>query len=591
MGVGGMSTEESVILILGTCCIGVNAVWVLRKLCTVQGLRCFNGGAAMAAVRLLRRVTKRASKEREEIDVVVDAKVGQQKVESCMQISVVMCIIFLLNMLLTMYRIAACQQRYFTPFQDFLWLASYACLLCMQVLPRISNRIFVDFYYSVMMLLGTLCMSPWAIQRESLMEIVGPVNFIYILLTLWLPSFAVSAFWTVCLMLSIYGSIIYHAPLPGIVHLDWVAVFEILLGAVCVCLGYVLEASMWAKTRAVVEAEATREVYAAACAMLRSFCDVVVDLDAEGRIIGDGYDLGGFLLRGRSLKGQRIDELLFNEADRLALLEKLNAPRQDRGSLADLIHVHIRDGNGAVLRMQLFWFGYKGLQSQFRCMVGLRRFADDRTVEGQGASFEQQRDAAHRQVGQDPPADSLGEQEAFAVVSLEEQGWPVESYSSGFGMKVGRLPHRALLLGHVLNGQEFKAWILQALHNLLAADQEQVRPQERFRVRLRGRMGRVSASVTVEPFFMRGGDTDSEGGEQPRVRLFFSDIRRHGSGVKHGGLSTAMRQKIDNEADGCSSSSGSESSRRRQLGTAPQPAPQTYGDLSNSGLALQNMAL
>uniref|UniRef100_A0A7S1RJ26 PAS domain-containing protein n=1 Tax=Alexandrium catenella TaxID=2925 RepID=A0A7S1RJ26_ALECA len=352
--------------------------------------------------------------------------------------------------------------------------------------------------------------------------------------------------------------------------------YEGVLGIAVVCVAAVLDAGMRAWVRAGVEAEATRgEVHSAACVLLRSFCDVVVDLDAEGRIISDAYDLGGFLLRGRSLKGLRIDELLSNEEGRAALLDKLSTPRADGGYVADVIHVLIRDGNGMVLRVQLFWFDYKGVLGQLRCMVGLRRLPGEQSGERTYAHQATLTPDDEEQTDDVVRSDVVGDQDVHAIVDSGEPGMPIESYSVGFGMKFARLRHRASLLNCVENRDAFAAWVLQVVGLLRAAGAEERMHLNCFRINLCIRARRLTARVTLAL------QADQEGGERlSAVRLSFWDVKQRAP-VRAGKFSDMVAGALRRQ-DGGEESSSSDTTPRRQRGTKPQPDRESSGSLSAS---------
>eukprot|EP00409_Alexandrium_fundyense_P006203 CAMPEP_0195041536 /NCGR_PEP_ID=MMETSP0347-20130606/836_1 /TAXON_ID=2932 /ORGANISM="Alexandrium fundyense, Strain CCMP1719" /LENGTH=103 /DNA_ID=CAMNT_0040068597 /DNA_START=114 /DNA_END=421 /DNA_ORIENTATION=- len=89
------------------------------------------------------------------------------------------------------------------------------------------------------------------------------------------------------------------------------------------------EKSSQAAIRQCLEIQTAKELLSAACALLRSCCDVVVELDCRGIIASPAMDLGSFLLRGtgRKMQGRKLADLMSNAEDRQAFSDRLGAPR------------------------------------------------------------------------------------------------------------------------------------------------------------------------------------------------------------------------------------------------------------------------
>jgi len=288
-----------------------------------------------------------------------------------------------------------------------------------------------------------------------------------------------------------------------------------------------------------MEVEVTREVLSAAIGLLRSCCDVVVELDSQGVIVSPGTELGSFLLRGtdHGMQGCCFAELMSHEDERHSFLDKLDGPEQSSAGLAaEAMHVHMKDGVGNDLQLELLSVRFHRCLDQAHYMVGLREFGDLAVCHRR----------QHRQAGMVPSmaqdADSFGNEEspnvaessAGSIDTLEEPSavvvvdctlpeLPIRRCSPGFCMRIGRMaPNTPITDLLAKNSDKFKIWLQLALNCL--RDRQQNPPDCRMMIRCpRGKV-RATCRVLAE----RAREDEVEGAESieslAHVQLMFFNI-------------------------------------------------------------------
>jgi len=282
-------------------------------------------------------------------------------------------------------------------------------------------------------------------------------------------------------------------------------------------------------------------VLSAATALLKSCCDIVVELDSEGTIIGPARDLGSFLLRGpaRSLEGLPLADLMAGEEDRLFLMGKFREPWPERASLAEVRHVRMKDGNNEHLPLDLLWFQFHHVDQQRRYMVGLKEFTDPalrrpppRSAARLAEPLPRPQPQADSEVSGSIPeassfvADNMAGPPVWVTVDSARGDCPVRAVSDEFCKRIGRLTPGQSFTEVLKRSNGFQRWLqvaVQALFYDLGA------PPERSLV-----FKMVQGDMTATCRVALSADAEGSGAalDLQSVRLSFSDIRRQcGSGT------------------------------------------------------------
>jgi len=234
---------------------------------------------------------------------------------------------------------------------------------------------------------------------------------------------------------------------------------------------HLAESSSRTHIRRALETSATKEALLAASALLRSYCDVIVEVDEEGLVASPCPALSSFLLHGtdRNLQGLRFDELLLHEEDKQLFLSMLQMSSLSNTGMAEAIHVRVRDGNGNILHLELLCFQFRHLDDQLRYMVGLREFSDA------SGSCDQCRanDLVTTNCEGSASPQATCDLEAVAVVDCRTEALMIKSVSSEFRMRIGRVPPQTRFGDIVTNGAKFRMWVQRSL-NMLAYEGEQL---------------------------------------------------------------------------------------------------------------------
>lgn len=291
---------------------------------------------------------------------------------------------------------------------------------------------------------------------------------------------------------------------------DW----RIFIGAMALCLMTFLSARLVDRGLVNVMAcslqvQGMQELHGAACALLRSCCDVVVELDCEGAITNNARSLGCFLLRdgGPGLQGTPLADLIVDEVDQVALSKRLFAPRPTEAQMAETMHASMRDGNNSLLRCELLWFHYRRLNGDLNCMVGIREFSDTATEKCMAAEDSRVEALASRdrtEVSEGPTLFNSGM--AKAVLDSTQPGLPLKCLSTAFCAQLGPLPRNARLLDYVRHPEAFETWlklsISAAVHGIGGPEDEKVTlllPQGRLQITARCGLVKTMGDEEQEP--------------------------------------------------------------------------------------------
>jgi len=126
-----------------------------------------------------------------------------------------------------------------------------------------------------------------------------------------------------------------------------------------------------------LEVTATRGETTAARRLLNTICDAIFELDAGLRIADDALQLASALQHGydRSLRGMQAENLLVAE-DRALFRERATAPVLASQSMANVMHVRMRDSLNNILKVELFHVPVAGSLTGASHLIGVREHAD-----------------------------------------------------------------------------------------------------------------------------------------------------------------------------------------------------------------------
>jgi len=443
-----------------------------------------------------------------EVELVVREKLREQKLDQfrrfC-QILCFMCTPFTVNLMINIWK---GQSRGHTVTQDVVQLVEHFASALIIVFPGILSWRTIDIFYTG----GVLCMAvyvaPFVSSPEFLFQSLLSTNFVVCTMTMvrrtdtpMVPLLNVAVIAVASTSIWMHGDRVFMQPklmLGG----------QVMVGVVATALAHVFEKSSQAAIHQCLEMQTTKELLSAACGLLRSCYDVVVELDPEGVIVCPALDLGGFLLQGhgRGLQGRRLGDLMSDEADKQDFTCRLGAPKPEGMGLAEAMHVSMKDGTGNTLHLELLWFQFSCLSGELRYMLGIREFCDlsvrrrhqnqDTTIDPNG--MDQAAVSDRKEEFAVPEAFSvntnlLADQQAVAILDCSKEGFLIKSVSSGFCMRVGRLPPTSRLLHFVKQGENLRAWMQDALYAWAMHDE----PPEDFKITLRMPQGDIKATSSI----------------------------------------------------------------------------------------------
>jgi len=445
--------------------------------------------------------------EPSEVDLIVQEKLREQKLDQFHRLCQIFCFMASPGTVTLMITIWKGESRGHTLTQDIVHLVEHFAAALITVFPGILTWRTIDIFYTIAVLGLAAYTAPFIARPEFLSESLIVVNFIVFTMTMVrrtntpmvpLLNFVVTT--VACSSILMHGNNVFMQP-------KFMMVGQVLVGVVLTIVAHILEKGSQAAMRQCLEMQTTKELLSAACALLRSCCDVVVELDPEGVIVCPAIDLGSFLLRGpgRKMQGWKLVDLMSNAEDRQAFSDRLGAPRVEGMGLAEAMHVSMKDGTGNTLHLELLWFQFSCLSGEPRYMLGMREFCDlskSRQHRQQGiiepdgidkAAFPDHEEGFSLPEESFVITNSLAEPQAVAVLDCLKEGLLIKSVSSGFCMRIGRLPAESRLIPIVKRGERFRAWMQDALYAWAIHDE----PPVDCRVTLRMPQGDMKATCSI----------------------------------------------------------------------------------------------
>lgn len=349
--------------------------------------------------------------------------------------------------------------------------------------PGIITIRTMDWFYVALMFWTSIMVAPFSVHPGNVM---GPVLmaiafanslcFVRMSSNKW--SFIHLVVCNVLMIVSVRGTLDKYA-VEFTTFRNRLMGSQAMLVAACAGCAHCLELSMQSAEVRAVQLQVASEEKGAAWALLRSICDVVVELDEEGIVANQAADFASFLLRGStSLKGFRLSDLV-TEEDRERLEARLRAPAQE--SLAENIPLSLRDGDGNRVKVEVLLLPFCHMGSQRRFLAGIRESSDgffcrrEPGHETASSPHEQRLGCGHRTAA--VPCTALGaesfalpetasispsfEDPAAAVAAVDYllPGMPVRRVSAGFCLRIGRLAPDSLLCNVVADPRALSQWV------------------------------------------------------------------------------------------------------------------------------------
>lgn len=503
-------------------------------------------------LRSARETFAKSSAGIDEVGLLVQAKLQQQKVDHVWWCFPGLCVCATPLTAYSMYNIMMGLPRSYSLAQDVLHTLMHGMFILVSVCPVVISWRTIDGFVCALTLAFAVQTSPWFIDPDTGLLTIAAVTAVAGFLNIARRSVLVSAACNSVLAASILSTLMVHTQ---VIFLRPVllAVSVPLILSLFPAFAYVLDASIGKGIRNSLEMEVAKEVISAASALLRSCCDVMVETDVEGKMLSPARDLGGFLLRGpdRCFQGSKLSELFSLEDDRRKFLGKLRSVEPSATGLAEAMHVRMKDGNDALLEVELLWFGFGHVDGTRHYMVGLREFSDfsqkhkkkrsrrrrrrrrQRGSRAEGGSSESSVASDSEEVSEQSGTSesratsegtiSMEVQVAALTVDATEEGLPIQGYSPGFRSRIGRVQMGASLTESVHGKEDFVGWLQGSLNSMCSGS-----AVPDYQVTLNMRQGRMTAVCRV----MLG--SEDEPPSLSNVELVFFNIRQgRGRGRSH----------------------------------------------------------
>jgi len=312
-------------------------------------------------------------------------------------------------------------------------------------------------------------------------------------------------------------------------------------GTAMVCFSWTLQRSVQASLQKDIEAKMSQGEQSAVSSLLNMVCDVVIELDAQLRLVGPSRTLCDFLLRGstQTLEGASFLDLLPKEEDRAMFDQGLPS---DSG--AHSVRFNLRDGNGTLIQVDMFHSCFEGPDGKCRYFAGLSECRDN----GPPAARLPSEFAGRCLTSQGHISeDAFMEATQMVVVDSTDPNLPIIEVSEGLehltGVAAGN--HFIRCVG---SSREFTIWLQEEVNKFLDGREDAHHQHRIFAARLRPRLDsaktHLCASCTATMYTGStsiagegdgrdgngGGNADQEDGTNLNVVLEVHNIvRRHGN--------------------------------------------------------------
>jgi len=274
--------------------------------------------------------------------------------------------------------IALGHSRHMTRYQDVLLIIGIAATnFVMDCSSHITARA-LDRHFSFLMMLCLLFVSPLATDAQYLREqgflvllgvfVLALVNLNVRVIAFWITLFCSMMCYTI-----MHGEFVCHEMTRLELTLDFFATGIIEIAAVGI-----IERTLAAQVRHEIKARTAQNELSAARGILDTVCDVIVELDANLRILEHVPKLAALLLLGptRSLQGEHLEQYMAEDHDREEFARNMLVEPGRDGCRAHVFHTRMHDSNRSIIRVEIFSVTWQGLDGQRRYVLGMREFTD-----------------------------------------------------------------------------------------------------------------------------------------------------------------------------------------------------------------------
>lgn len=271
-----------------------------------------------------------------------------------------------------------------------------------------------------------------------------------------------------------------------------------ILGEGCLCLAlivvvFLMEQFALAEIKQSGEARSWKEQLGVLLSMM---CDVQMEVDPQGRIVGDSTTLAALVSRepARSLDGAELSGFMPNPEDRHIFREKthLASPLQVGDHHAVAFHVDLRHSSGRSVKMELFSLQSRDFQNKVRHLIGMREFGDADSA------------AQQRMAGQQANAiaDNSANNQVAVEVDISQSTVSVRQCTFEFLRLCGListgdspLGPGSSLISFVDNPAEFVRWLQSEMNPIMAG---QIKDQTKtFSLSLRPPIGQPGQRINA----------------------------------------------------------------------------------------------
>eukprot|EP00928_Gymnodinium_smaydae_P037026 TRINITY_DN25773_c0_g1_i1.p1 TRINITY_DN25773_c0_g1~~TRINITY_DN25773_c0_g1_i1.p1 ORF type:complete len:525 (+),score=89.56 TRINITY_DN25773_c0_g1_i1:84-1658(+) len=256
--------------------------------------------------------------------------------------------------------------------QDIIILVAAAFAQILQFLPSLVTRKTLDMFYFVFMLLLVFWASPLAMGSDDVPHFSGSVFAAALALALLNPnSQSIMIGNTILAFVSSWTVFRWHEDI-------YTPVCEIIVPMALVTITA-------ASLENAVERNICDEVVGkAGChqqrdttSLLDSFCDCVVELDSDLRLVASAPLLDAMLLQKRELccQGASLEDWIYSDADR-AHFEDLISDLSFSEKRAAVFHTTLHDVGGNVLNIEFFSVKMRSEANALKFTLGLREYTD-----------------------------------------------------------------------------------------------------------------------------------------------------------------------------------------------------------------------
>lgn len=517
-----------------------------------------HAGAALRSLRAKLGSWVRPSDD--EVGAIVHSKMMEKKLDSFRRVSNIICLILSPFTANIMVNIATERTRGYSQMQDATHIIIQLLTAVTMLMPKLISTKNLDVYYLIFMVASLFYSNPYATYAIMVVPTIIGTNGMVLALALAGPVpgrapllFTMNTAFALCSASTLWLQGSNISP-----QASFLAITQVLVIMLVTCHSSFSEGGYRAIVEQSLRFQESKELQLAVVALLRSLCEVVVEIDSQSMILSPASDLGSFLLRGpsRDLKGVPLVDLISDQDDKKTFMQRLANPTMMTLGLAENMQVTMRDADGRHLRLELMWFQFRRLDGGDRYMVGIREFSDAQLSVVQSISGEAQNGSIRQtdQAGDHPVhpilqmpspdtttlivpentfmvpemhsvnSGSVDDVDATIIVDCSQKTYIIKSVSSEFSVRIGRLPTEEPLGNHIANGKAFTSWVQMCVN---AMRYQQNPPSDQYVVFLMPQ-GKMRAMCRIVPDF-KDLEQDSEPDfdiDPERVSLSFYKIKK-----------------------------------------------------------------